>query len=216
MKAMFNSNASEPDSITLREAANGYTVRESAGRFWRERLAENVLRLAGVFILLAGILQWFLPAAMLTEAVLVRTVLAGVFMATGLGVYLFASRGFRHAFSVDLGRRRISHGRLNSRDRSLVARHVPLDRVESIFVQRGKGDGPAELRMRVKGAVTDHCLLRGARAEMEAMHFRICEDARLTRHLGPKRVRPMKTRGAATARPGARLSARATQVVVVK
>ncbi len=207
VRAMFSptqSKAPEAGSVVLRETPDGYTARESADRFWRERLAENALRLAGVFILLAGILQWFLPAAMLTEALLVRTGLAAVFMATGLGVYLFASRGFRHAFSVDIGRRLISHGRLNSKDRCLVARHVPLDEVESVFVQRGTGDGPSELRLRVKGARADWCLLRGARAEIEAMHSRICEDVRLSRHCGPKRVRSMKTRAIATARPNAR------------
>ncbi len=178
-------------SVTHQGEAAGYSVFESEDRFWRERAAEGVLRIVGVLAILAGYVQWFLPAELLDgDPIMARMGLSALFMGVGFALYIFASRGFRMMLNVDLTRRRIGWARLNARNLSPVRRTYPMDRVEGFFVQRG-GSGPqamASLRLRLKGGFGPVVLLHGEAAEIEALHRQIVEDMHTALNCAPKRV----------------------------
>lgn len=168
-------------TISTARTELGYAVFEARDRFWRERLAEAVLRVAGVALILVGYFQWFLPDTVLHgNPVLARMALSAAFMGTGICLYLFASRGFRKEVHFEAGERQLSIGRLNSKDRCLISRQIPLDRIESLIVNRANAQQPlATLNVRLKGFPRSFCIMRGAQSEIEELHRQLCRDVQL-------------------------------------
>ncbi len=185
-----NTRPSSWTTISVRTSGDGYSVYEAEERFWRERIAENVLRLSGVFLILAGYLQWFIPSnAYQGDAVLAKMALSVLFMGTGIALYLFASRGFRKVLRVDLDNRRIAMARVNTKNRSLVKRHMPMAEVESLFVKRaGDRHELATLTLRPKGSGECHAVLKGAQDELEELHGMLCADVHKALEPSPRRV----------------------------
>ncbi len=165
-------------TISAIETGQGYSVYEAPDRFWRERMAEAVLRVAGVSLIFASSAPWFVPDAMLRgDPVLARTALAVVFTLTGIALYFFASRGFRKEVRFDADARQIGLCRLNANDRCLVSRQVPLDRIESLIVARATAGRPlAALNLRQKGSPHSICIMRGAQSEIGELHRQLCRD----------------------------------------
>jgi len=185
-------NAKDWRSLSLSDFAAGYAVNEAASRFSQERLAEHALRLAGVFTMLAGIIHWFLPKVTLGgSSVQMRLLLTVLFVATGVTLYAFASRGFRRMLHIDLGQRQVTAARMNSSNQSRRRRDFPMQDVTSIYVRRsGTRQGQATLNIRLKSQSRDIELLAGEQAEVETLHERLCQDLQTAMDCGPKRVRP--------------------------
>ncbi len=171
--------------------ASGYSVYEAEDRFWTERMAEAVLRIAGVLLILFGYVQWFIPASFLQgDPVLARMALSVLFMGTGVGLYLFASRGFRKVLHVDLANRSLGIARVNARHRSLLRRDMPMADIESIFVKRAEDRHElARLDVRSKSAPWTSTVLKGAQEELDDLHRLICQDVRTALDCTPRRVR---------------------------
>lgn len=189
-------------TISVSKTQRGYAVYETPDRFWRERLAEAVLRIVGVSLILVGYIQWFLPDTVLSgNPVLERMALSGLFMGTGITLYLFASRGFRKEVHFEVVARQISIGRLNTKDRCLISRQIPMDRIESLFVVRAGPDHPlATLNVRMKGFPRTYCVMRGAQSEIEELHRQLCRDIKLTLSIpepssSKPRIRPTMSPG---------------------
>ncbi len=168
-------------TISTAPTAQGYAVFEAADRFWRERMAEAVLRVTGICLILAGYVQWFLPGLIDTgHAVVTGAVLAALFIGTGIALYLFAARGFRRELHFEIAERRLSFGRLNTKDRCMISRQIPLDCIETMIVSRPDADHPlAGLMIRPKGAFQSFCVMRGARSEIEELHRQLCRDIQI-------------------------------------
>jgi hypothetical protein len=159
----------------------GYAVYEAEARFWRERLAESALRLTGMFLILAGYVQWFLPDAMMQgDPMLAHVALSVAFMGTGMGLYFFASRGFRKELHFDMFGKTLGLARLNGKNRSMVNHLIDMDRIESLCVSRAATPmAMASLILRVKGFPRTHCVMRGTPAEIEKLHRQLSRDIRI-------------------------------------
>ena len=204
----YRTTASAPrrewKTITVLTHASGYSVYEAEERFWRERFAEGALRIAGVLLILAGYVQWFIPAeALQGNPVAARMALSVLFIGTGVGIYIFASRGFRKVLHVDLSNRSVGHARVNTKNRSLVRRDLPMGDIESVFVKRAEErHGLATLNLRTKKAPWISTVLRGAQEELEDLHQVICQDVRVALDCSPRRVRrSAPSRAVPTPRP---------------
>jgi len=196
-------------TIAVARTEAGYAIFETPDRFWRERMAEAVLRIVGVGLILAGYIQWFLPDTMLQgNPMLARMVLSGLFMGTGIALYFFASRGFRKEVHFEVLNRQISMGRLNSKDRCLISRQIPMDRIESLFIGRASTDAPmATLNIRLTGLSRAQCIMRGGQSEIEELHRQLSRDIQIAMTIpaeitGPRgRIRPTMLRKTEQARP---------------
>lgn len=181
-------------ALSVAESTVGYTVTEADQRFLQERVAENILRLFGAFLLMASYMQWFQPDAFLPDVPLPLPLLTtAMCVATGVALYFFASRGFRRMLAVDMGARRLSVARVNSKGRSVIRHTVPMQQIESLFIQRGSAGKPqATLNIRVKGAPGAIALLSGEQDQLEALHSRLCDDMRTALECAPKRVKRVR------------------------
>ena len=184
-------------SFAASQDAEGYSIAETDDRFRRERVAEAALRITGVILVLAGIVHWFLPGVALGgDHVVARSALTAAFIGTGVALYLFASRGFRHALRIDIARRQVGIARLNASGRWLVRRAVPMARIESLVIKRPTPRQPlADLRVRIAGRHGSFSAMRGRPDEIEALHRRLCLDIRLTLRTGGVSPARVKRRG---------------------
>lgn len=193
-------------TISAAPTGQGYAVYEAADRFWRERMAEKVLRLVGIGLVLAGYVQWFFPGLVTAgDAVVTGAVLAALFISTGVGLYLFAARGFRRELHFEVPERRLSFGRLNTRDRCLISRQIPLESIETMIVSRPDPEHPlAGLMVRPKGSSRSYCVMRGARSEIEELHRQLCRDIHIAVSVPdqPVYVHPRFSRRLRRRRPG--------------
>ena len=174
-------------SLSLNAVSGGYFVQEAQG-FRQEKMAEHALRLAGAFAMLLAILQWFLPDLWFQSGERVRWALTPIFMATGIGLYLFASRGFRREVYVDLANRYLILANVNSHNASMIRFRYDLRKVESLFVRRHSATAKASLRMRLKGRRRSLIVLSGERSELDGLHHRLCSDVHGAMECKPKRV----------------------------
>jgi hypothetical protein len=192
--------ASEWRSISLRQTAVGYTVREDASRFRKEVCAEIALRFTGIASILAAYFQWFAPALLLlTPPVWVQAVLSVIFAGTGLMLYLLSARGFRRELQADLGLRELRLVKLNARGAGLIRARIPMGAIDSLYLRRSDTENLASLMLRCAGGET--CLMRGPEEELETLHRKLCRDITLAMQaenaastVQPRRVVPRRTR----------------------
>ena len=198
-------------SIETFESGPGYELRECGKGFAYERLAEHALRISGALVILAGYAQWFVPETFLRgDPIIARTFLTILFMGTGLAIYLFGSRGFRQMVRLDLKSRELVIARLNSKNRTLIARRLPLRDIESLVIKRPRMHClQAVLELRLKGVARPRPLLGGNLQDLELIHLRLCRDIRAALDAAPKRIprHPVRQARATTPRPKAKLSA---------
>lgn len=175
----------QKSSVEISETFWGYIVREAQDRFDRESVTESGLRFLGLILVLAAYGQWLLPGSLFLENVLaMKMVMSFVFAATGVGLYMFASRGFRQEVQVDIGRRELRFVARNSRGHSRLQSRIPMDGVESAFVKRNKDvSGGATLYIRLHGVDAALQVLSGKNSDLTRLHKRICHD------LSPREVR---------------------------
>jgi len=192
------SNMANWRSLTTSKKAAGYSVAEAQSRFPRERFAENALRLGGVFLMLAGYVQWFLHGGVLPKtpvqmplqmSVQMPVLLTVLFVGSGLAAYLMARRGFRRALQIEIGKRQIVVARVNSKGRSMIRRSIPMNDVESFYVRRDdKGLAQTTLNVRLKDQSHGVALLAGKQEELQALHTRLCADVHTALGCVPRRV----------------------------
>jgi len=186
----------DPNTATLdfHSDPSGYTVVESNDRFWRESIAERALRLTAMVLIIVGYAQWFFPNGMFDGDDFVnRTVILALFTATGILLYLFASRGFRRQLRLDVSAGVLIVARVNTRDRSLGTRRIVLKDIQSIFVCRAHDRHKlAMLKLRLRGQPGAVVVMRGSSTELETLHARLCLDARMTQTTPARPRRPQR------------------------
>ena len=177
-------------SLELDESEHAFQAREATVRFQALRLVERVLRAFGALGIVAGYLQWFAPASLgLMELTLsMRMLLTVAFVGTGFAFYLYAVRGSQRMIRLDRAARRVSVGRINSKNRSILTRHHGFDDIESFFVQRRRGQDQAALCFRPRGSTAAVVVLTGSSVELEALHAKISEGIQMSRACKPRRV----------------------------
>ncbi len=178
-------------TLEVSQTPQDFVAREATARFKAERLAEDALRVVGVIAIIAGYLQWFLPEHFggIGQTVTIRTMLTVAFVGSGLGLFLFATRGFQRWVSLDLAERRVAVGRLNRKNRTITRRKFRFQDIESLVVQRNRDTRNAALCMRVKGRPAPLICLTGSTEELEALHRDISEIIQHASSCAPKRVR---------------------------
>lgn len=174
------SKAERWHSVRMSQTINGYTVSETPDRFAHEALTELVCRSVGIVLVIAAYAQLLLPSPILLgDPAMTKALLLIAFSATGLGVYAFATRGFRKQLKVDLTARRLSVSKLNGHGSTRISIEVPFGDVESLYVQRpDERGGQAILFARKSGIPSTVCLLRGRENEIAALHGRLCRELR--------------------------------------
>ena len=192
MNAQNQKPADRWQSLALTEQTFGYAVSESADQFVMEALTERVARWVGIAFVVVGYLQLLLPAAGLGDtAFMAKALMLTVMSAMGLGLYTFASRGFRREIRIDTNRGMLMLARQNDAGQVRIARHVPFAEVESVFLRRSQGPDPrAELFLRVKGMPPVIAALRGRQSEIEALHGRLCHDVTYAATAHKRTARP--------------------------
>ncbi|MFY0692939.1 MAG: hypothetical protein JXR14_13585 [Paracoccaceae bacterium] len=165
-------------SLVSFPSALGYSVSEHPDRFKREAAVELLIRCIAILIVFGAYFQWFLPSLIMRgDPTVTKALLSIVFAGTGLGLYVIGSRGFLNEITLNLTKREIRIGKLNGQGRNRIARHIPLDRVESIFVKRpSERQAPATLYLRLVGKPRAIAILRGHQNEIEQLHMRLCHD----------------------------------------
>lgn len=193
-------------SLERIDRPGGYVVYEAVHRFKLERLAENLLRLAGVGMILIGYLMWFIPSQVFGPGGLfAQMAVSAISMGLGILVYLFARRGFRRVVDLNFSARSVRLARLNARNRALIVRELPLSDVGSVYVRRSEVPGASvSLCMRLKHSDRSIEMLAGDRADIEAAHQQLCEDVRIALQCAPRRPVRYKFKPARTARPNKR------------
>ena len=132
------------------------------------------MRLVGIFSILLGIAQWFLPNTATADLLHGRWILLLLFIGTGVALYFFAHRGFRRELLVDLSKRSVAMARVNSSGRSLVRQIFKMDDVESVFVQRSSDRDINVLCFRMRGRNLPIAVAQGTRGDVESLHKWLC------------------------------------------
>ncbi|NNK77566.1 MAG: hypothetical protein HKP40_02520 [Litoreibacter sp.] len=156
----------------------GYSVSEHPDRFKREAAVEVIIRCVAILIVFGAYFQWFLPSLIMRgDPAVAKAVLSIVFAGTGLGLYVVGTRGFLNELTLNMTKQELRIGKLNGQGRNRIARHIALDRVESMFVKRpSERQAPATLYLRLAGKPRAIAVLRGHQSEVEALHMRLCQD----------------------------------------
>ena len=198
-------------SVATVDLNGGYELREVGKCYSCEKITENALRIAGALVILAGYVQWFIPADLLRgDPIIARTFLTVLFMGTGLAIYLFGSRGFRKVVRLDFKARELTITRQNSKHQSMVGRTLAMADIESLVVKRASAPGAqAVLEIRMKRGKRTVSALSACQQDLELAHLRLCRDIRAALDEAPKRrpKRPNRKARAKTPRPEAKLSA---------
>ena len=114
-------------SVHSSVSKTGYGLNEAADLFGKEKRAQAVLRLAGGMMIAAAYLQWFLPMLLGQAGTFPQHIVLGsIFLATGAGIYLFASRGFRKVLFIDLANRCVEVALADSRKTKVTLRSFPI------------------------------------------------------------------------------------------
>ncbi|WP_135504590.1 hypothetical protein [Roseovarius aestuariivivens] len=163
-------------TVSLRPTATGLTARERFDRFKVEAVTEMSLRAAGVLMVAAAILLWFLVPAHESAGTLVsHGALGSIMAAGGLAVFAYGTRGFRRQMSLDLQEGTLSLTKININDQARVARQINLGEIESVFLNRpAMPGGLATLLVRVTGSSSPAIALTGITDEIETVHQQLC------------------------------------------
>ncbi len=177
------------NSVCISNMPLGYEISETPDRFAAEHLTELVIRSVGIVLVIAAYGQLLLALPLMTKIFLLVA-----YSATGLGLYAFATRGFRKAVKVNLATMELKSTKLNGNGATRIEIVVPFADIESIYVRRpAERGGQARLELRKRGIPSSICLLRGREGEVAALHQRLCRDLRMA-------AQPQATRKAAKAR----------------
>ena len=152
------------------------------------------MRLAGGMMIAAAYLQWFLPMLLGQAGTFPQHIVLGtIFLATGAGIYLFASRGFRKVLFIDLANRCVEVALADSRKTKVTLRSFPMAAIESVFVKPSDGSpNRATLNLRIKGRANSFAVLRGERDELDGVHRKLCHDVHAALECRPRRVTARK------------------------
>ncbi|MBD3677535.1 MAG: hypothetical protein HUJ27_03930 [Rhodobacteraceae bacterium] len=184
-------------SLLFTESVRGYDVSEAARGFQRETLTENILRLVGILLTLGAYALWLLPVSYFkADPLITRIILSFTFVATGVFLYMFSMRGFRHEIQIAPAQRVVHLARLNGQGQSRITKTIEMADIGSFFVKRPTEKGTkAALWIRLKNEEEPSFIMRGELDELERLHERLLRDIRfaLERTVTPKR--PPKPRG---------------------
>lgn len=167
----------EWSSVTLTTTAFGLTAREQFARFKVEAATELALRLSGGLMVAGSMLLWSLmPMGAGTDAMISHSLLAAMFTATGLFVYAYGTRGFRHQLSLDARKGTLALTKINMNEKGRVVRTIDLEDIESLYLRRPKTrGGMATLYVRVAGIPSPLLALTGETSELEMIHSDLSE-----------------------------------------
>ncbi len=133
-------SAGQEPTVKLSQTGWGYIVRPGETALIRAAYGEMIATFAAVLLVMAAYGVWLLPNAN-GAAELLPFRIAGtvIFFVLGGMLWLIAHRGLCHEIHVDLERRALRIARRNRRGREILVGQVPIDDVESVFLQRAKG-----------------------------------------------------------------------------
>lgn len=170
-------------ALRVSETYWGYEIQDNANRFDSDRVTEPLLKFFGLVLVLAAYGQWFLPAVFFgNDAVFAKAVLCFFLGALGCWIYWSAGRGLQTSIEIDTTRRQVRVVRRNSKGRRSVGTVVPMQNIESAFIQRTKEMGmKPNLYLRMRDAHELLHVATGPELELEDILERLHRDLRTPR-----------------------------------
>lgn len=170
--------AVDQSEILIVEGPKGLALSEKVEGSGVEALTEAVLRSAGMLIVFLGLFVWLVPQGLFVgNSNASQIFLSLSALGIGLGTYMVGTRGFLRGIELDRARRRLIVKRINLAGAHRVARSIPVDDIESLFLCRHGNE--AELWLRTASG-PDIASLRGPRPIMEQVHERLCRELRVS------------------------------------
>lgn len=150
-------------------------------RFHGEAKTEMVMCLVGIAAMsLGGILSAAPVLASSGDLINEQWKVSTLFLAIGLFLFMFATRGFRKVINADLGLAELWYGRLNGFKKTRIHHHVRMDRIEKLTTQPCRG--PFEfmsLNLHLNGRTNPIRLMTGRSGEIEHLRKRLEDDVRM-------------------------------------
>lgn len=137
--------------IIVHETHWGMIIRDTDAGNRLDHLAEGLLKILAVAVLFASVLPRVLAGDGLGGTVVTTQMsLSAAFLATGIGIYVYAGRGFRREVHLDGIQREVRFATRNSRNISTIRRQIPMMHVQSCFLKRTKSKkAAAQLLLRL-------------------------------------------------------------------